>query len=232
MRLGLLPASGAASRFRGLPKFLLPISNHESLIERHLRLLSDSCDEVLVATSPLWIESLKLIAAKYGATVIELRTNSMPETVKEATRGTSASEVLVGLPDTYISSENVYARLGADDTENLVLATFRTKHHQFGQLGSIRADGDGIVREHSDKSKDFGHHWGAMRIPAEALDQIRCGWSSLGELIDTYILAKKREVIAREIRGEYFDIASFEKYLDLLTYLQSSRSATSYESDL
>ena len=44
--IGVLPASGKASRIGGIPKFCLPISDERSLIQWHVEQMLEMCDEV------------------------------------------------------------------------------------------------------------------------------------------------------------------------------------------
>jgi molybdopterin-guanine dinucleotide biosynthesis protein A len=44
--IGVLPASGKASRIGGIPKFCLPISDERSLLQWHVEQMLEVCDEV------------------------------------------------------------------------------------------------------------------------------------------------------------------------------------------
>ena len=48
--IGVLPASGKASRIGGIPKFCLPISDERSLLQWHVEQMLEVCDEVRVST--------------------------------------------------------------------------------------------------------------------------------------------------------------------------------------
>jgi molybdopterin-guanine dinucleotide biosynthesis protein A len=48
--IGILPASGKASRVGGIPKFCLPISDERSLLQWHVEQMLEVCDEVRVST--------------------------------------------------------------------------------------------------------------------------------------------------------------------------------------
>ena len=61
----MLPASGSASRLLGVPKFLLPVEDSKSLLQRHVEMMNEVCDEVRIATRERWrplMEDLKLDA--------------------------------------------------------------------------------------------------------------------------------------------------------------------------
>ena len=53
--IGVLPASGRASRIGGIPKFCLPISDERSLLQWHVEQMLEVCDEVRVSTRPEWV---------------------------------------------------------------------------------------------------------------------------------------------------------------------------------
>ena len=50
---GLIPASGAAARMRGIPKFLLPCDeDYLTLLERHVSKMLEHCQMVWIPTRP------------------------------------------------------------------------------------------------------------------------------------------------------------------------------------
>ena len=53
--IGVLPASGKASRIGGIPKFCLPISDERSLIQWHVEQMLEMCDEVRISTRSEWV---------------------------------------------------------------------------------------------------------------------------------------------------------------------------------
>jgi len=53
--IGVLPASGKASRIGGIPKFCLPISDERSLLQWHVEQMLEVCDEVRVSTRAEWV---------------------------------------------------------------------------------------------------------------------------------------------------------------------------------
>jgi len=48
--VGILPASGSASRMMGLPKFLLPVNENKNILEWHIDLMSECCDVIRIST--------------------------------------------------------------------------------------------------------------------------------------------------------------------------------------
>ena len=58
--IGLLPASGKASRINGLPKFALPCDeDNTSLIERQVQQMSFYVDRIVISTTSKWYELIK-----------------------------------------------------------------------------------------------------------------------------------------------------------------------------
>ena len=60
MTIGLLPASGSAKRLGGLPKFSLPVNETSSLLEYHVNLMEEVCDEIRISTRLDWLPILSL----------------------------------------------------------------------------------------------------------------------------------------------------------------------------
>ncbi len=97
--IGVLPASGKASRIGGIPKFCLPISDERSLLQWHVEQMLEVCDEVRVSTRPEWIPIIQNMDMNIKLIVKE------PSTMSDAIKfmiGDYNDTVLVGMPDTYI----------------------------------------------------------------------------------------------------------------------------------
>ena len=71
-RIGLLPASGSASRINGLPKFALPYSSTKSLIHYHMELMLPVVDEIRVSTRESWEPLLKELGVNERAKIYKI----------------------------------------------------------------------------------------------------------------------------------------------------------------
>ena len=101
-RVGILPASGKATRISGIPKFCLPISSNQTLIEWHVSQMLEVCDEVRIATRSIWMPILAELKIK--AEIIELEPSTMSDAVYKLSKVNE--ELVIGMPDTYIFEPN------------------------------------------------------------------------------------------------------------------------------
>ena len=110
---GLLPASGSASRMRGIPKFLLPCDiDYLTLLERHVSNMLDYCEKVWIATRPelvFLIESLIINSDRVA--VQPMTTNTMTETVTKLVSYSTAKSFMLCMPDTYFEGDLPYQEL-------------------------------------------------------------------------------------------------------------------------
>jgi len=118
--IGVLPASGKASRIGGIPKFCLPVSDERSLLQWHVEQMLEVCDEVRIATRPEWVPIVQNMDMNIKLIVRE------PSTMSDAIKfmiGEYNDTVLVGMPDTYILNApgNIYKELFKETTADLVL---------------------------------------------------------------------------------------------------------------
>ena len=117
--IGILPASGKASRIGGIPKFCLPISDHTSLIQWHVDQMLEVCDEVRISTRAEWVPISQNMDMNVKLIVRE------PSTMSDAINfmvGNYNDTVLVGMPDTFIlnSPVNIYKEMMKHDNADLV----------------------------------------------------------------------------------------------------------------
>lgn len=135
MRVGLLPASGSATRLRGIPKFCLPISNSQSLLEWHVIKMLSVCDEVRISTRKSWIPIVEQF--NLPVKIYEIEPSTMSDALKKMTDGTESS-CLIGMPDTYIaySSENFYEKMSELDCD-IAMASWECHPDLFGRVGQI-----------------------------------------------------------------------------------------------
>lgn len=199
---------------RGLPKFLLPVSdNVQTLIEHHVELLADFVDKIIIPTRPENVELLERLGLPTFVQIRVLTTATMSETVEAALKGVAFENCILGMPDTYYSSKNPYEALADGPELDVKLALWKTKPSQRGQVGSIELDESLKVLRCEDKSPewDFGQHWGALRFNRAALDLLDPATPHIGFIINPSIEAGLA-VAGDMMLGEYFDCGTFAEY--------------------
>lgn len=218
---GLIPASGAASRMRGIPKFLLPCdTEYLTLLERHINKMLDQCKMVWIPTRPdltILIESLGITSER--VVVIPMVTKTMTETIIKVTNISSAEEFMLCMPDTFFSGELPYENLGNLNSD-LKLACWQIRPEQKGKLGQIKfADNknNGKVVESRDKDPEcnFDYSWGAMSFRRKVLEYANVEMPHTGYLINPAI-ENDLTVDGFEVKGKYFDCGTPREYLQML----------------
>jgi choline kinase len=214
MKIGLIPAAGTASRMRGLPKFLLPVSeNVQTLIEHHVELLAEFVDKIIIPTRPENVELLERLGLPQFVEIKALTTATMSETVQVAMNEVAFESCILGMPDTFYASKNPYKALAEDHELDVKLALWKTKPSQRGQVGSVElAENMKVLRcEDKNTKMDFGQHWGALRFNRAALRLLDPATPHIGFIINPSIeagLAVEGELMS----GEYFDCGTFSEY--------------------
>lgn len=217
--IGLIPASGTASRMRGLPKFLLPYENSvKTLLERHVEMLEPFVDKILIPTRPENLELIDRLKFPSFVELVELTTSTMSETVNLSLKNQDFDLCLLGMPDTYYLGQDPYKEL-VNLKGDVRLACWPTAASQVGNVGSVDL-AEGRVRQVQDKNPelDFGRHWGAIAFNQKALSYLDSGTAHVGFIVNPSIEAGLR-VEARDIDGEYIDCGTFSEYRRLLSLL-------------
>ena len=217
MVIGLLPASGNAKRLGGLPKFSLPISENTSLLENHVILMREVCDEVRISTRSDWLRILENMNLD-GATIIEHEPSTMLDALN-ALMKLGGEKFIVGMPDTFFIDyeKNPYVSL-ANAESDLALGLWTCDDNLRGKVGQVRTDSSGVVLEIIDKmpSCDFSEMWGAFKFSSiNTLDMSLENpslqfqkWIDEGEIIKS-----------SKINGRYIDAGSFSGVKSLYTAL-------------
>ena len=218
---GLIPASGAASRMRGIPKFLLPCDeDYLTLLERHVSNMLEYCKMVWIPTRPdltILIESLGITSER--VVVIPMVTKSMTETILKVTAISSATEFMLCMPDTYFEGELPYKNLSILEGE-LKLACWEIRPEQKGKLGQIQFESkDFNSRVIDSKDKDisctFDFSWGAMSFKRDLLEIGNPEMPHTGYLIKPAI-ELGFDVRGFVVKGNYFDCGTPKEYLQML----------------
>ena len=229
----ILPASGLATRMRGLPKFLLPCDEeYVSLLERHVEELLKVCDTIWIPVRPdlsHLVESLGLASER--VVIVSMNTSSMTETVRRVVELSSSPKFLIVMPDTYFFGELPYSAL-AKSTSDLHLACWRIREEQFGKLGQVdlvdskHGGVDKLVVSSRDKDPNcrFIHSWGAMSFKRNVFKLALDSMPHTGYLIEP-ALQNGLNVSADVMDGLYFDCGTPSEYLSMLKHSSNAGSA-------
>ena len=213
MVIGLLPASGSAKRLGGLPKFSLPISENTSLLEHHVMLMRDVCDEIRISTRAEWIRILENMNLG-SAIVTEYEPSTMLDAVHKLVK-LGGEEFIVGMPDTcYLGfAENPYKSL-ANTQGDVALGLWACDDSLRGKVGQVRTEASGVVVEVIDKvaSCDFPEMWGAFKFNSKNTLDLSLENPSLQfqKWID-----EGTTISSSTIQGRYIDAGSFSGVKDL-----------------
>lgn len=205
--IGILPASGSASRLSGIPKFILPISEQVSLLEFHISLMEEVCDEVRVSTRSTWVPLLGS-ELKSRVRLIEMEPNSMAEAT-EYLIGLGGETFLVGMPDTYFLNfeANPYAKLLSANTE-VALGSWAVPTDLLGKVGQILFDENLDLVDVKDKDSNcsYTNMWGIFKVSGNKKITKE---SIIPSTQFNDWLNKKVPISVVQISGEYIDVGTF-----------------------
>lgn len=214
--IGVLPASGKASRIGGIPKFALPVSDDRSILQWHVNQMLEVCDEVRVCTRPEWVPIVKNMDMNIKLVVLE------PTTMSDAVKfliGNYNDTVLVGMPDTYMINENknIYKSLINNSQENadLVLGLWKCTEELRGRVGQVLYE-DGIIKVSKDKDPEcnYEHMWGTMLFRKNLIQNINTKLDHPGKQIQEWV-DSKLQVNGVLFNGDYMDIGTLKGLKEL-----------------
>lgn len=204
--IGILPASGKASRIGGIPKFCLPVSETESMIQWHVKQMLEVCDEVRVSTKSEWVPIIQNMNMNIKLLVRE------PSTMSDAIKfmvGDHTDTVLIGMPDTYIlgCTTNIYKSM-TDTCGDLVLGTWNCDSELKGRVGQVLVS-DKKVIESKDKvyDCDYPDMWGTMLFRKNLVRYINPLLDHPGKQIQDWI-DMNLDIKATSPGGRYVDIGT------------------------
>jgi hypothetical protein len=215
--VGLIPASGNASRLGGLPKFALPISDKSSLLGWHVSNLLKVCDEVRVSTQSKWVplvESMNL-----PITLIQKEPSTLSDAIVSLAKSGS-DQYIFTMPDTYYvnfdkgSFEKIF-----ENSEEIILGCFDCPPNLRGKVGQVDLVQNRIVAA-MDKnlSCTFPFMWGYMAFRQGQIQKLTADSDTPSLLIDKWISAGIT-IGAQYNSGEYIDVGSFDGVKRLYTSL-------------
>jgi hypothetical protein len=205
--IGVLPASGKASRIGGIPKFCLPISDERSLLQWHVEQMLEVCDEVRVSTRTEWVPIIQNMDMNIKLIVRE------PSTMSDAVKfmvGEYNDTVLIGMPDTYILNApgNIYKGLFKEDTADLVLGIWECGENLKGRVGQVLVSHDKVI-DSEDKvdNCNYPDMWGTMLFRKNMIRYIDTTLDHPGKQLKEWI-SKGANIKAVRPGGQYMDIGT------------------------
>ena len=207
--IGVLPASGKASRIGGIPKFCLPISDERSLLQWHVEQMLEVCDEVRVSTRAEWVPIIQNMDMNIKLIVRE------PSTMSDAVKfmiGEYNDTVLIGMPDTYILNApgNIYKPLFKDNTADLVLGVWECGEVLKGRVGQVLVSHDKVI-DSEDKVDNCDHPdmWGTMLFRKNMIRYIDAALDHPGKQLKEWI-SMGSNIKAVRPGGQYMDIGTLK----------------------
>ena len=217
--IGILPASGKASRIGGIPKFCLPVSEEESILQWHVNQMLEVCDEVRVSTRAEWVPIIQNMNMNIKLVVRE------PSTMSDAVKfmvGDYNDTVLVGMPDTYMlgCKSNIYKEM-MDSTGDLVLGTWSCDPDIKGRVGQVLIS-DGRVISSRDKVSDCDYQdmWGTMLFRKNLIRYIDPSLEHPGKQIQDWI-DMSLNIRSVSPGGKYMDIGTLNGLKQLYKEMDS-----------
>lgn len=205
--IGVLPASGKASRIGGIPKFCLPISDERSLLQWHVEQMLELCDEVRISTRSEWVPIIQNMDMNVKIMVRE------PSTMSDAVKymvGDYNDTVLVGMPDTFIlnSSSNIYKGLFQENTADLVLGIWECVESLKGRVGQVLVSNNKVV-DSEDKVDNCNYldMWGTMLFQNNMIRFIDPKLDHPGKQLKEWI-SQGFNIKAVRPGGQYMDIGT------------------------
>lgn len=214
--VGLLPAAGFASRMSGVPKFLFPSREiGTSLLERHVSLLSDMADKIVIAHRPESRSFLDSLNLPMHVVTMELETSSMVETVVHMVENNPAELYLLGMPDTDFITSNPYLAL-RDARGAVNVASWRARESQIRKSGMISII-DNVLAEIVDKPShsELDSLWGAISFRKEIVGTLKPNMDSLSDWMSV-LLSQGLQVQVYPQPGGYYDCGTHAEYLEYI----------------
>jgi hypothetical protein len=206
--IGVLPASGKASRIGGIPKFCLPISDERSLIQWHVEQMLEVCDEVRISTRSEWVPIIQNMDMNVKIMVRE------PSTMSDAVKymvGDYNDTVLVGMPDTYIhnAQKNIYKEMTSTPGD-LVLGVWDCGEDLKGRVGQVLLSGNKVLSSMDKTSEcEYPYMWGTMLFRKNLIRYIDIELEHPGKQIQEWV-DMNLDIRAAKPGGKYMDIGTLK----------------------
>ncbi len=221
--LHIIPAAGKATRFGGIPKFLLPLSKDNFLIKYHANDLNikDINVKKIIATSSENFDTLKRM--DLNVELIEIESQTMNQTVIEVIDSyPEYDDYLLTMPDTYFSENSLVYDLYnkyIHQEKTCSVGLFEIQDYQKGKLGQCKLNEKRIEKVvDKDENCNFAHAWGLIMWNKRFNKFINPKDPHIGYIINP-IIENKIDVSYSISNSQYYDCGTFDEYKKLLNDL-------------
>jgi GTP:adenosylcobinamide-phosphate guanylyltransferase len=219
--IGLIPASGKATRFNGLPKFSLPCDlEGTSLIKRQVSQMLPNVDKVVICTSSKWKDLID--SFEIDAELIVVEPSTMNDAIFKMMDYKKSDSYIVGMADIYFKGENPYEKLSKYTNEYLLsVACWKINNILKGKVGQVQLLNNRML-DLQDKQINcqYPHMWGAFGFKKEIMYDMYRKDQHFGTFLIKEAYDNFNNHYAFEIDGEYFDVGSMINYKNLLNSLE------------
>ena len=219
--IGVLPASGRASRIGGIPKFCLPISDNASLLQWHVEQMLEVCDEVRVATRAQWVPIVESMHMSVKLMVRE------PSTMSDAIAfmvGNHSDTVVIGMPDTYIlnSTVNIYEEMTKEEEADIVIGAWECDKQLKGSVGQVKImNGKVVGSEDKVNDCDYPDMWGTMLFRRGMIRHLNPELDNPGKQLNDWIM-DGFDIRAVKPGGRYVDVGTIRGLKNLYIEIGNS----------
>ena len=224
----IFPICGSASRIVNIPKFLLPISNNNTLLLNSINNTIHSGFKVLIITTPDYsniIYNYLKNKIKNFSLFIKINiteTNNMSETMLFNNYLDNNIYGLI-MPDTYFIYENNLKKMYdifIQDKCSVVLGIFKIRNEQKGKLGQVLFDENNNVIDIIDKDEKCNYEWawGCIIFNNKLTKFFNKNDSHIGYSLKPYIQSGNTIKVCK-FDNLYYDCGTFNEYKNLLTIL-------------
>jgi choline kinase len=220
--IGLIPASGKASRLGGLPKFALPCDKDNTpLLTRQVKQMSFYVDKIIVSTTNAWYELVKSFNLPKTEIVI-IEPSTMNDALIKMAREFSSDKYLIGMADTYFEGENPYIKLSQSINDNgISAACWKIDGELKGRVGQVELVKNKIIDIQDKVSNcDYPHMWGALGLNKDTLFSLNKFSAHPGIDLEYILVDSFSDQYAFEVEGKYFDVGTLAGYRNLLNRLE------------
>jgi hypothetical protein len=219
--IGLIPASGKATRIGGLPKFALPCDKDNTpLISRHIDLMRPYCDKIVVSTTSQWENLVKMFDLDIELMVVEPST--MNDSLIKMSEKYFSTEYLVGMADTYFYGENPYHKLWASSKAfSIGFSCWGVEEGLKGKVGQVNiVDKEVVDIKDKDPECEYDYMWGALMLSLSAIKKFDKNSAHPGIDLQKLIKNESFSNIAFTVDGSYFDVGTLSGYRNLINRLE------------
>jgi len=207
--VGILPASGSATRLGGIPKFCLPLTDEQNILQWHVEQMLKVCDVVKISTKKDWMPIVNAMNFPAGVIVYQVEPSTMSGAIDSMTRNDNIdnNKYLIGMPDTYMpGSDGEFYRQLAESDADVTVAAFDCHPDLMGRVGQIKFDELNNVESVVDKQADcsYPYMWGALAFKGLKVNPFL---QNPGLEIPKWI-EEGRDVKAVIAKGKYLDIGT------------------------